>query len=181
MFQRLDRHTPLPVWYYYYMRNTKICQGNKKFGLPSRNVRSRKIGMKIAIKQKQRTYQGGIVYGQETIRLGDLHGLRPAPVLHGRAGTDGIFRVSALSDPHRRPDQYPGIHCGAVSESVWSGGNAGGDTADSEVRGEEDCHLRHSDLRCFLFGVRFFPQLLRILRGRGAFGMRAGAGLRAWR
>ena len=61
------------------------------------------------------------------------------------------------------------------------GGNAGGDTADSEVRGEEDCHLRHSDLRCFLFGVRFFPQLLRILRGRGAFGMRAGAGLRAWR
>lgn len=69
----------------------------------------------------------------------------------------------------------------AVSQSVWPGGNAGGDTADSKVRGEEDCHLRHSDLRCFLFGVRFFPQLLRILRGRGAFGMRAGAGLRAWR
>ncbi len=64
----------------------------------------------------------------------------------------------------------------AVSQSVWPGGNAGGDTADSKVRGEEDCHLRHSALRCFLFGVRFFPQLLRILRGRGAFGMRAGAG-----
>ena len=26
MLQRLDRHTPLPVWYYYYMRDAKICQ-----------------------------------------------------------------------------------------------------------------------------------------------------------
>ena len=30
MLQRLDRHTPLPVWYYYYMRWMKICQVSAK-------------------------------------------------------------------------------------------------------------------------------------------------------
>ena len=34
MLQRLDRHTPLPVWYYYYMRNTKICQVSTKILRP---------------------------------------------------------------------------------------------------------------------------------------------------